>query len=1257
MPTQSRYHLLASITLIVCTALSVYLALLVKREVERDFATQFNATSDQIATKLAERLQTFGLVLRAGAGVFSATIDVGRNEWRAYVDELEPQLTLPGVQGIGFSLLLQPEQVAQHVTSVRSEGFPDYTLSPPGERELYTSIIYLEPFNERNQRAFGFDMYSEPVRRTAMEQARDTGLPILSGRVQLVQENETDVQAGTLMYFPVYNTNLPTTTVAERQAALLGWTYSPYRMDDLVNGILGNWQAQWETPVDFYIFDSNVAREDTLLFSNSVSMPGPGSMQEHLQQEDLMHQHRRVNFNGREWLLVFDGLSHGTAINYGPAWTTLTGGMTISLLLFSLLLSLTNTRAKAVEIATRLTAETLQHQSDLTKSEFRWKFAIEGSGDGLWDWNIPDNTVFFSPRWKSMLGYTEQDVGNSLAEWEKRIHPDDKTATEASIQAYLEGRTDEYFSEHRVRCKDGSYKWILDRGTVVNRSADGSPLRMIGTHKDITRRKQDELQLQEAFAEMKRLHEALDTMSAYVYMKKADYSYAFANAACLKLFGLSADSLASIRDEDLFPPDTNRRLREIDARVFAGENTREEVVVGSGADQRIYLEIKTPIYSDAEHKELWGLCGISTDITESKRMELELTRLTSNLQQAQRIAQMGSWRLDVKTGQIEMTPELFHMFGLPLAAQAPSLQDFGQLLSPDSFATLGAAIATTIRDGTPYELEMEITRPDGSHGWMLGRGQAVQDATGVVTQVHGIGLDLSERIEAKLRIEHLGRLYAALSACNAAILHCKSDVELFDTICKVVVDIGKMELAWIGLIDDDTGRIIPRHQAGVGTAYLDGIEISVRADDPHGRGATGTATRENHPVWVDNFTIDARSSPWHERAAQYGWQVSAALPVNRDGQAVGALTFYSNRHGWFDSETKALLEQMAHDISYALDKLDAEDKATRYQATLQESEQRFRSLVEQSFMGAFIIQNNRFVYVNPGLEKILGYPANGLAGMSLTDIVATKDQQAIAHALSSLASGQQQAMETFFTAQSSDGHLVDVGTTMALASYQQQPAIIGQLHDMANRKVAEEQIKRYAKNLEKVFLQTVAMATSLVEMRDPYTAGHEKHVAEIAMAIGREMQLPEDRIEGLRVGGYLHDVGKVMVPTEILAKPGRISAPEYALIKLHPTAGYEILKEVEFPWPVAQIALQHHERLNGSGYPKGLKGDEILLEARIIAVADVIESMASHRPYRAALGMDKALAEIENGRGTLFDPVVVDSCLRLFRDKGFHLPD
>src|SRR4030042_3644975 len=174
-------------------------------------------------------------------------------------------------------------------------------------------------------------------------------------------------------------------------------------------------------------------------------------------------------------------------------------------------------------------------------------------------------------------------------------------------------------------------------------------------------------------------------------------------------------------------------------------------------------------------------------------------------------------------------------------------------------------------------------------------------------------------------------------------------------------------------------------------------------------------------------------------------------------------------------------------------------------------------------------------------------------------------------------------------------------------------------------------------------------------MRDPYTAGHQRRVTILACAIAEEMGLTEEQFDGLRLAGLVHDIGKFNVPVEILNNPGQISETEFNIIKTHPEAGYNVLKEIEFPWPVGRIVLQHHERLDGSGYPQGLKKEGIVLEAKILAVADVVEAMASDRPYRPALGIEAALEEITKNRGVLYDPEVADVCARVFIERGFKL--
>jgi PAS domain S-box-containing protein/putative nucleotidyltransferase with HDIG domain len=199
----------------------------------------------------------------------------------------------------------------------------------------------------------------------------------------------------------------------------------------------------------------------------------------------------------------------------------------------------------------------------------------------------------------------------------------------------------------------------------------------------------------------------------------------------------------------------------------------------------------------------------------------------------------------------------------------------------------------------------------------------------------------------------------------------------------------------------------------------------------------------------------------------------------------------------------------------------------------------------------------------------------------------------------------------------------------------------------------EKELETSLAGVKKVLGETVEAIAYMSEMRDPYTAGHQRRVAKLASAVAREMGMTEEQIEGIRVSGFLHDVGKIVVPAEILSKPGRINEAELSLIRTHSSAGYEILKLLEFPWPVAKAVLQHHERRDGSGYPGGLTAEALSVEAEILAVADVVESMASRRPYREALGIDKALEEISQKKGPLYNPQVVDACLRLFRDKGF----
>ena len=924
------------------------------------------------------------------------------------------------------------------------------------------------------------------------------------------------------MYVPVYRRGLPLETLSDRHAALVGWSYSPFRMNDLMAGMLRDWQGQLGTEINLSVYDGTQVSEDKLLYSSRASAA----------QEDggLFTQQRPVQFNGRTWTLAMDLLPGPGRVDYTPLWRSRFAGMALSGLLFWLVMMLQNRNRQASKMAERLTADIRSQEQRLRASELRWNFALDGSGLGVWDWNLATNEVFYSLRWKQLLGYTEGEIGNRYLEWEQRIHPEDQAVVVSDLQAYLDGKTPDYDSTHRLQAKDGGYRWVHMRGTVVERGDAAQPLRMIGTASDVT-----------------------------------------------------------------------------------------------------------------------------------------------------------------------------------------------------------------------------------------------------------------EQTENTLRVQQLAQLNAAMSECNAAVIHCTTQDQLFERITRVGVESGRMAMCWIGVTDPQTGLIQPVHAFGRGTDYLRGIEISVHPDDPRGRGATGTAVRENHPVWIHDFRSDPRAAPWRDRAAQFGWRSSGSLPITRAGRPIGALTFYDEQVGWYDAEVQSLLEGVARQISYAVDKFDAQAQvqaqqeevrqahahlqqvleatpvpmqihtgvqrhlrfinqahrnwlgyeleeiatqpqwlgamgytpqesqeqkqiweadvaqlqggqvtvamrefslrskegalkvarpiATRVgddiivvwadltdirlqQAELRDSEKRFRSMVEHAVTGMYVRRERQLIYVNESFCRMLGRTAEELLGQELTKFGTLNPQEweQVLHAWEQLQTGGQN-VPLEVQLRHKDGSLIELGLRLNIIEWDDgQPAVIGMAEDITARKRAAEQIAVYVQRLEESLQATLRVVSTMVEMRDPYTAGHERRVGLVAAAIAQELGWSAERCKTMEMVGLVHDIGKIAVPSEILTKPSRLTSIELQLVREHAQAGYDILKDVPFEAPVAEIIRQHHERMDGSGYPRGLQGDAILPEARVLAVADVLESMAAHRPYRPALGLDKALQELVDNQGQLYDREVVEATARLIRDKGYVLP-
>jgi len=327
---------------------------------------------------------------------------------------------------------------------------------------------------------------------------------------------------------------------------------------------------------------------------------------------------------------------------------------------------------------------------------------------------------------------------------------------------------------------------------------------------------------------------------------------------------------------------------------------------------------------------------------------------------------------------------------------------------------------------------------------------------------------------------------------------------------------------------------------------------------------------------------------------------------------------------------------------------------------LKNSEVKYRNIFENAIEGIYQSTiEGRFMTANAALARMAGYDSPEELIESIKDIgtqfyVHPEDRKRFLEIRD--AKGFVDGFEVEFYKKDGSTFWVVINARTVKDEQGKVLYIEGLIEDITVRKHAEEQLHQTLDRLKNAVGVTIHAMVSAVEIRDPYTSGHQIRSADLARAIATEMGLPNDKIDGLRMAGSIHDIGKLSIPAEILSKPTKLTNIEFSLIKEHSQIGYEMLKDVESPWPLAQIVYQHHERMDGSGYPRNLKGDEILIEARIMAVADIVEAMASHRPYRPALGIDAALEEIEKNRETLYDNVVADTCLRLFRERGYQLP-
>jgi PAS domain S-box-containing protein len=533
------------------------------------------------------------------------------------------------------------------------------------------------------------------------------------------------------------------------------------------------------------------------------------------------------------------------------------------------------------------------------------------------------------------------------------------------------------------------------------------------------------------------------------------------------------------------------------------------------------------------------------------------------------------------------------------------------------------------------EIEIRLKRKDGSHLPVKVESIAVRDSRGILSQCYLTITDISQ-IKKTQELERLHKTVMELS--GQAVFVTNRNLQ--------IIEWNKVAQRYFG---------------------WEAYEISLPTGSAHIRNKILEPLINNEMMQclTENGSWSGPVTCPHKDGSKHQYRVSIGVIWDDSGNFNGLTAIFES-----DSEQRAAIAENSPELLESLVKERTEDlmlanrilqqELTRYKQLAladRESEGKNNDLVNNIKLGIFRCtpgSRGKFLEINRAMEEMSDYTREELLNLEVCTLLKNDEPDTPFNNEYSITDWK---VTRELTLQKKSGDTITVAVTVVAIRYESGSTLYfdGIIEDITERKQAQKQIQDSVLRLQKTVKEIIEAMAYIGEVRDPYTAGHQRRVAQLSMAIGKAMGLNDEQIEGLTMASFVHDIGKILVPADILSKPGKLTKPELDMLRDHPRIGHEILKTIEFPWPIADIVLQHHERINGSGYPFGLTGDRISIEARILAVADVVEAMSSHRPYRPALGIDKALEEISLNRGILYDSLTVDCCIALFKEQGYSL--
>ncbi len=1008
---------------------------------ERANAEDFSRLTENARHAIELRLTAYADALRGAAGFVTAVPNVGGKEWQEFAGNLQLPTRYPGIKGIGVVYPVPVEEADKFLRRVRSEGTPEFTIraieSPPaGSREHYV-VTTIDPV-AGNEAALGLDLASETVRRIAAEAARDSGSPQITTRINLMQDPAR--RSGFLLFRPVYQPGAPLTTVDERRSAFRAWVYAPFvtevffreglreRREKLRLSVFE--RGRLDTAHLVFSTDSSGAGAATFVRINSIRVG---------EQELTLAWNPGPGFEPNHQLMLL-WLSMSLAI--------------VTVLLAEFVLSLQAFREQAE-------SRSLHHLAALRESETRFRAIFEQAAMGVALIDLANGRfVRVNRRFCQILGFTADEL--LATDIQSVTHPDDISASQAVVQQLATGTFPEYALEKRYRHKQGHIVW--GRLNVASMSKDGETAAFaIGTLEDITERKQ-------ASEALRQEHEfnalVLDSVADHIAVVDRKSVILSVNRAWRQF---AADNGAP----HLGATVVGTNYLQVCGAGAASPGSAEAASVSIGlrdvlAGTRDFFQLEYPCHSPAEQRwfqvSVTRLAGPQSgavishkNITARKQAENALQHERDRLRQILD-SQFGLVAVLALTGEvIEINQAPLTLAGLSRAEVMGRI--FWEIgwLEPDGKRHAREAVAAAAKGAT-------VRHDIGAEFPTLGRRDIdaifspLRDAAGVVINVIGFGVDVTDRKQSEVLLHHTNRALRMISECDKELVRATTEASLLQTVCRIIVEEGEYQMAWVGFAEDDAARSVrPAAQFGFSDGYLQTVNITW-ADDERGRGPTGTAIRTGQVTVMRNMADDPTYTPWRTAAMKRGYASSLSLPLNSGGRTIGALMIYSSVRDAFGAEETELLAKLSGNLAYGINALRTRVEHERGLAALRLNE---FSVQHASVATLWIARDARILRVNRAACDLLGYTEKEIMDLSVTDLDPNFPEERWPSHWRELREKGRLSFET--RQRHKSGRLIAVEVKLTWFEYEGREYNFAFVHDITATRALEQQLRQSQK--------------------------------------------------------------------------------------------------------------------------------------------------------------------------------------------------